>query len=247
MKPGREFRLPRMICGAVLAMLLNPSMAPAAGGTSQVAAPERPVAPEPHWPAGIAALLNDPARTEGWNPWFTEWANDVKHYEFEVQNLGDLNRVIQLFAAVESDRLQIWLSPAAEPRGLGWASQLPEGNDTPVLFSLGDQHRISQWFKGLGGNKFGVIEFEQVPRAVPPTLALYVQNEAIDLNRLQIPRNIKVSFGNGPGIFHQWNRKRPDESGDRKPPSGGATPDAETVRAAEQIRDFLQERAREPE
>jgi hypothetical protein len=31
---------------------------------------------------GSFDLVNDPLRTQGWNPWFSEWPNDMNFYAF---------------------------------------------------------------------------------------------------------------------------------------------------------------------
>jgi hypothetical protein len=67
----------------------------AAGGTSIVASPGQPASVSTGWPEGVGELVNDPARTTGWNSWFTEWPNDVNQYAFEIKTMGDLNRLIQ--------------------------------------------------------------------------------------------------------------------------------------------------------
>lgn len=238
----RGLRGAQITSGPLLTILLTSTLMLAAGGTSKLPKAMRPVPSQPHWPEGVAALLNHPTQTEGWNPWFTEWPNDVNHYEFDVQNVEQLNQVIEDFARIQAEGLQIRLSPGSEPRGIGWASQLREGNGTAVLFSLGNQHRIDRWFDELNGNKFGQMDFEQAPRAVPPTLTIFIQNEAIDLDRLEISKRIEVSAGAVPAFFGDWNLKSSPERGKRKPPAKGDAPDAEAQQAVERIEAFLRER-----
>ncbi|MEX0937611.1 MAG: hypothetical protein WDZ59_07100 [Pirellulales bacterium] len=192
-----------LVCVAAI-VLLAPNAALAAGGTSIVATEGQAAHVSKAWPEGVAELVNDPVRTTGWNSWFTEWPNDVNQYAMEIKSTDDLNRLIRKLAAVESDLLQIRLSDLAEPKGLGWVTSVPEGNDIPVIFSIGDQERIDQWYAHVR-QPFGVMEFVAAPVAVPPTLTLFVQNEAVKLDELEIPEGISVTFGYVPTVFHKSN------------------------------------------
>lgn len=177
----------------------------AAAGTSVVATTGQKAHVQGAWPSGVDAIVNDPARTDGWNPWFTEWPNDVNHYAFRFENADDINRLIKKLAAVESKLRAIHLSPAKELRHIGWVTSLPEGNGTAVVFSIGDQRRVNQWHARLAGRKFGVMTFKSVPVAVPPTLTIYVGNDAVDLDKLTIPDDIEVAMGDCAQVFYTWN------------------------------------------
>jgi len=43
------------------------------------------VAEQWEWPAGVMELVNDPLRTDGWLPWFSELPNDVNYFHREAQ------------------------------------------------------------------------------------------------------------------------------------------------------------------
>ena len=176
----------------------------AAGGTSTVATRNQPAFVSPSWSRGIGELVNDPSRTSGWNSWFTEWPNDVNQYAFEIKSTDDLNRLIAKLAAIKSDLRQIRLSHLKEPSGLGWVTRVPEGNGIAVIFSIGDQARIDEWYKHVR-KPFGVMEFTAAPVAVPPTLTIFVQNESVNLAELEIPDGIVVSIGYVPTVFHKSN------------------------------------------
>lgn len=178
----------------------------AAGGTSTVASKGRAAYVSPGWAEGVGDLVNDESRTEGWNPWFTSWPNDVNQYAFEIQSTDDLNRLIAKLAAIKTDLRQIRLSYLKEPKGLGWTTRVPEGNGIPVIFSIGNQSRIDQWYEQLR-QPFGTMEFTAAPVAVPPTLTIFVQNEAVTLKDLNIPEGIDVSAGYVPTVFHKSNTK----------------------------------------
>lgn len=96
------------------------------------------------------------------------------------------------------------MSYLKEPNGLGWVTRVPEGNGIPVIFSIGDQARIDEWFKRVR-KPFGQMEFTATPEAVPPTLTIFVQNESIELDKLEIPDGIDVSVGYVPTVFHKSN------------------------------------------
>ncbi len=41
----------------------------------------------------------------------------------------------------------------------------------------------------------------------PPTLTIFVQNDAVDLDKLKIPAGISVEAGYVPTVFHRSNTK----------------------------------------
>lgn len=201
-------RLACLVIGLVgLTSLMPPEKCFAAAGTDIVARPGQEVRPLDTWPKGVAELLNDPTRTDGWNDWFSEWSNDVCHYAFDVKNVDDVNRLLETFGKIESKVHQVHLFYKSEPDALGWVTRLPEKNGIAVLYSSGDQAQVDQWY-GQVRKPFGKIEFTAAPVAVPPTLTLFVANEKIDLDRLKVPEGIEVIAGGIPGPFLLWNDKR---------------------------------------
>ena len=184
--------------------LVDKQIALAEGGTDTVATKGQPALISPSWPEGTGELVNDSSRSSGWNSWFSEWPNDVNQYAFEIKSTDDLNRLIEKLAEIKSDLRQIRLSHLKEPNALGWVTRVPEGNDIPVIFSLGDQARIDEWFKHVR-KPFGVMEFTATPEAVPPTLTIFVQNEIVNLDALKIPEGIDVLAGDVPTVFHKSN------------------------------------------
>src|SRR5262245_52598993 len=105
--------------------------------TSKVASTGQAVLAQSHWPSGVLELLNDPLRADGWNPGFSEWPNDVSHYEFKILESGDIQPLIKKFTAIRS-KVQIRLRPEKEARGLGFTTVLKEGNGTAIVFSIGN-------------------------------------------------------------------------------------------------------------
>lgn len=188
-----------IVCFAVI--LVHTNITLAGGGTRSIATAGREAYVAPDSAEGVADLVNDESRTSGWNSWFTEWPNDVNHYAYEIESTEDLNRLISKLAAIQTDLRQIRLSYRKEPTGLGFMTKLPGDNGIPVMFSLGHQPTIDQWFERTR-KPFGVLEFTGTPVAVPPTLTLFVQNEAIDLQKLKIPDGISITIGYVPTLFH---------------------------------------------
>lgn len=128
-----------------------------------------------------------------------------------------------------------------EPVGLGWVSRIPEGNKIPVIFSIGDQTRMDQWYAHVR-KPFGQIEFEACPVAVPPTLTLFVQNPMIDLDQLKIPAGITVQEGYLPTVFHKSNTKREREEKEKPsalPPIPGEPLPPEAQAAHDKIIAFV--------
>src|ERR1051325_9050830 len=114
----------------------------AMSSTSEVATPGHPVIAEAGWPAGVVDLLNDPARTYGWNCWFTEWPNDVNHYEFKIEGSADVNRLLQKLSTIQAPRLRVQLNPQREAGSFGFTGRIDPKHHTAGLFFLGNQHRI---------------------------------------------------------------------------------------------------------
>lgn len=183
-------------------ILLVRGYALAETGTTIIATKGQPAQVSPSWPEGCSELVNDASRTSGWNSWYTAWSNDVNQYAFEVKTTDDLNRLITKLAAIKTDLRQIRLSHLKEPIGLGWLSRVPEGNGIPVIFSIGDQARIDEWFIRMR-KPFGVTEPTATPKAVPPTLTIFVQNKVVKLDELSIPEGIEVLAGYVPTVFHK--------------------------------------------
>jgi hypothetical protein len=182
------------------AALLTQSIAFGIAGSSKIASPGGKAHVSSAYPEGAGDVINHPSRGEGWNDWFSEWPNDVNHYLFPLKTTDELNAVIEQFAKIQSDHLEIHLAPLAEPRGLGWTTSLKEGNNAAAVFSLGDQAILDDWYKRLDGKKFGVMEFTAKPTAAPPTLTIFIDNKAVQLTALKIPPQIKVTSGYMPTI-----------------------------------------------
>jgi hypothetical protein len=183
---------------AAFACLLGAITAFGMSGTDQVAWPGKPVSAETNWPPGTVELLNDPLRAAGWNPWFSEWPNDVNHYEFKPRTTKEVNHLVALLAAIKADRVCLILSPEQEPRGLGFTTRLQPSNGVAAVFAIGRQKRIDEWYQHLdetspGVRKFGVHTFTEPPKAMPPTLTVYVGNPIIDLQALQVPAIVQVT------------------------------------------------------
>lgn len=189
--------MPYVLC-MMVAVHLDAS---AMSSTSQVAS-EGQLMPEAlveayGWPAGVLDLVNDPLRSNGWNPWFSGLPNDVHHYEIKLTNKQDLEKIIQKLSAIRCDGVRIQLDPGRDPGALGLSTVLPKGNNTGALFSIGSQKVIDQWFLRLpktepGVREFGAQRYTESPKAFPPTLTLFVGHDAIDLENLQIPAQIEV-------------------------------------------------------
>jgi hypothetical protein len=188
----------RFLLAASGVLVLTAASALAMSGTDQIAWRGKPVAAQPDWPKGALDLVNDPLRTEGWNPWFSECPNDVNFYAFAVSDTNQVNHLIAKLAAIKADRIKLLLSPAPEPRVLAFATVLEDGNDAAAVFSIGSQKRTDEWYQHLrevepGVREFGVHLYHEPPKAQPPTLTLYVGHKAIDLKGLKVPPSVEVS------------------------------------------------------
>jgi hypothetical protein len=207
---------------AIAALAFASSRCRAAAGTDQIAYKGQPIQDRAGWQRGVVELLNDPRRGDGWSDWFSEWPSDVGHYEFHATNTEQLNEVIATFCRIEvaspaanqapPPPLEIHLCPLAEPSGYGWVSRFEKGNRIPAVFSLGNQQELDNWFARTvlpKDGKFGVMRFDNVPVAVPPTLTIFVGNDSIDLTKIRIPERIHVSPGYLPRLWHASNLAEP--------------------------------------
>lgn len=166
-------------------------------GTTRIAGPDTAIECERvytyGWPGGTSALVNAPARQNAWQPWFGECPNDVIHFELVPGDMPQLNALIQRLAEIEAPVRRIVLSPGTEPSGLGFVTSLESGNAIPTVFALGSQPILDRWWGHLPADKkFGVHHHETLPRAMPPTLTIYVEHKMVELDALKIPLDIEI-------------------------------------------------------
>jgi hypothetical protein len=167
--------------------------------TEEVSRPGEPISEDfartQGWPEALLTLLNDQRRGFGYKPWFSECPNDVTHYELRPVDVGDLNRLIRALDRLGHPDARVVLMPGVEPRGLGYAHTMPEDNGVSTVFSIGHQPTLDAWFKRLRDGRFGVHHFKEPPRALPPTLTIYVDNPIMDWARLDVPARLRVNSG----------------------------------------------------
>jgi hypothetical protein len=181
-------------CVLVLAALLAATTAqPCFGisGTMRIASLGKPTAGKASWPTKVTEFVNLPARTTGWYSWFSETPSDVQRYWFHVENVTELNALIEQFAAIESKKLEIVLSPEQNPSG-GL-----EFHGESVEFSIGDQQTLDRWFEQLevdadGRRIFGVHRYDKPPVALPPTLTIFLKHKVVNVDELRLPPGISV-------------------------------------------------------
>lgn len=238
---------------AILGMASLSSSAWGAGGTRIIAEKGHPTHVAASWPEGVGDIVNDPTRTKGLNSWFSEWPNDVNQYTFAISEMADVNRLVEKLAKVKTGAKHVQLSFLKEPRGLGWVTSLPEGNNAAVVFSIGDQSQIDRWFQNVR-KPFGKMEFVDVPVAVPPTLTIFVQNKSIQLDELKIPDGLDVNIGSVPLVFHRFNtiQEKEREAAAAAVKLNGvkidkSTLDADTQSTLQKIEAFLQKRKESPQ
>lgn len=197
---------------SLCALLLVQPRVFAGSFTLQVAREKKPCAARDDWPEGVAELVNDPVRANGWKPCFTELPNDIDHYEMKVRGIDDVQRIIRKLATTKAEVVQIRLDPQKEPGRLAWSTVLPRGNEIGAVFSIGSQTTINQWFQRLpevepGVRKFGGHRYRKPLAARPPRLTLYVGNRAVDLGKLDVPLNVKV----GAAFPDSYGQKHKDD------------------------------------
>lgn len=192
----------RTILPLALAMVVAvaaPAPVWAIAGFSSVAAQGQPLEDNGQWPVKMVDVLNDPARTVGWNFWFSECPNDVNQYAFVAKSTDDLNRILKKLAAVDAKGMTVVLALGKE-FPVGNFAFLKKGNNAAAVLAFGNQARINQWYIHLkepegepGMKKFGVHRYTEPPKAMPPTLTIYVENPAVNIEKLSIPAELTVS------------------------------------------------------
>ncbi len=201
----------RSLLLALASLLLAAHTALGIAGYSGVASEGKPVEEEPGWPAKVVDLVNDPARTVGWNFWFSECPNDVNHYAFAAKSTDDLNRLIKKLAATKAKGMAVQLSLGKEFPAGGF-SFLKPGNNIPAVVGFGNQVKLNEWYSQLeqiepGVRKWGVHTYTAPPSAMPPTLTIYVEHPAVDLARLEIPAAVNVAAS----VSKEEREKRQDD------------------------------------
>jgi hypothetical protein len=140
------------------------------------------------WSTAILHLVNDPLRTDGWQPGFSESPCDGVLFDYAVQSIEDVNHLIALFTEIDDPDARIVLELGTQPS----ANRLMAKERPPVVFSLGNQGIRTFWYRHAIRSK--AKDFYG-PKATPPTLTLYVEHRAIDLERLHFPPGINLSVG----------------------------------------------------
>ncbi|MEM9418303.1 MAG: hypothetical protein AAGA25_04495 [Planctomycetota bacterium] len=184
-------------------------------GTSLAAEPGKPLGEQAQelydWPLGTLDLVNAPCRQYAWNHWFSEHANDVIHFELAPADLDELNGLIALLSAIEAPVKQVILYPGIGPITLNRFSKRQEGERLPAEFAIGSQPRVDRWFEHLEDGKFGIHQYDQPPRALPPTLSIHVGHDLVELDQLRISPNVKV-------MAHQLRPDQEEEWGELMAP-----------------------------
>src|SRR4051794_59118 len=105
---------------AVLVCGVSPVFAIA--GTDRVADKGQKAEALPGWPQGVLEIINDPVRTTGWHPWFSELPNDMRYYILQAEKPEDIQRLVRALAAIKAPSVEIILGPA---KGASHAENAP--------------------------------------------------------------------------------------------------------------------------
>ena len=171
-----------------------PLVAYAIGGTDRIAEPGKRFDEQQarwyDWPVGTLAMINDEARRYGWHHWFSELPNDGNWFDYEVEDTAEINRLIERMAAIASKRHVVVISAGEPPTH--------EKVRVAAEFSIGSQRRLDEWYDQLPADKqFGAQKIDKRPSAAPPHLTIYVEHEAVDLDRLEVPKEVDVELLKG--------------------------------------------------
>jgi hypothetical protein len=185
----RSVSLPLSISLSLVFVFASFSECGAMSSTDVVATKGKPVAMVAAWPQGVLEIINDPVRTHGFHPWFSECPNDVNYYRLKVQSMDDANRLVSNLAAIKTESLDLQLLPDVGAT---------DGEKEAATFSLGNQQILDEWYKRLpeiepGVRQFGITRYEKAPIAQDPTLCLDIDHDGIDLEKLIVPVNVTVT------------------------------------------------------
>lgn len=193
----RTLYLPLLLAAA--AFFVAPSQVWAISGFSPVAAEGQSLEDNGQWPAKMVDVLNDPSRTVGWNFWFSECPNDANNYVFVAKTNDDLHRILKKLTAVDAKEKTVILALGKE-FPVGGFSFLKKGNNAAAVLAFGNQTMINAWYTHLreavgkpGVKQFGVNRYTEPPKAMQPTLTIYVENPAVNIEKLSIPAEITVA------------------------------------------------------
>lgn len=138
----------------------------------------------------------------------------MHHYAFVAKSTDDLNRILKKLAAVDTKGTTVVLALGKE-YPVGNFSFLKKGNSAAAVLAFGNQAIINQWYVHLtapegepGVKKFGVNRYTEPPKAMSPTLTIYVENPAVVVEKLVIPAEITVSVA----ITKEEREARKDEA-----------------------------------
>lgn len=163
----------------------------AIAGTDRIAEPGKPysdqLARNLEWPKGVLELVNDPARTFGWNHWFSELPNDVMRFEYRIKDTTELNRLIEKLAAIDSKPGLIVFTTLDPP--------VHEKISAAAELAIGSQPLLDQWYKHLDPEKRkNVFKLARSPVVSPPTLTIYIRHDAVNLRELAVPDKIDLEI-----------------------------------------------------
>jgi len=156
---------------------------------------------EPYdWPEGALEIANDPLRRWGYLVWSTGAPNDRIQFVLGVREASDLQRHVDLMKNIKSLKRQIILVPGHLPLLPGYAAPPDERARHGVVFEVGSQKVINEWYERLpevcpGLRRFGNRELNSPPEAYPPTLVISLSHpdvKDIELQGLRIPMIIDV-------------------------------------------------------
>lgn len=149
------------------------------------------------WPEGALEIANDPLRRWGYLVWSTGAPNDRLQFVLGVREDADLQHYVDLMKNVKSLKRQIILVPGHLPLLPGYAAPLDDRARHGVVFEVGSQKVINEWYERLpevcpGLRRFGNRELQHPPEAYPPTLVISLSHPNVKLEGLRIPMIIDV-------------------------------------------------------
>lgn len=198
-------------------------------------------------PAGIARIINDPLRTVGSNSCFSSNPAHRDTFEFEISDMRDLNRLIDLFSQVDGPKRIVHLSstrPISPLRGFNPDLRSP---GPPVILTIEKQLVLDFWYRQVPQDQvrkaFGPSAIHHPPIASPPTLTVYIRHPLVDLDQLIIPENISLQ------VDRSRNAVTPTAYFTSSDPTNSYNhifwspaywkDDPQSIRASEQIKEFL--------
>jgi hypothetical protein len=183
--------------------------------TQSVCKPGEKLSPEAAgahgWPEGTLDLVNHPLRHSGWRHFFNTEPADRVNFVFLPRSNRELKALVKQFAKIGGKNGMVILDP--RPCQLhSFVIPIKEELNAAAVLNIGSQKILEHWYAGLPvdfqGNKLhNNAPLAAAPTAGAPTLTIFAGNEALDLDKMKLPKSVMVRAA----VTDQHRTEHPDD------------------------------------